>query len=198
MSHPCPHWYRIMFQSAMTHLVPGSLRADLIHELTERGHPPHSTLEATDPTYAAIRRVHDYGLDSGGMAHMEEPLVGFRLHNLTLQFRCSDVLHFLLRAQRYEVRHFASGRPYYKHHGSYHALVFTPTQHRRYLAGLEALLPEAEATAHAFFHDKKSPIEILRDAQAKTRGVNPESLGPVASFGNSSADRFTNAKRGES
>jgi hypothetical protein len=186
-----------MMTKAMTHMVPGSLRNDLVADMTNRDCPPMA-LRDNDPEWAAIKRVRSYGLDTGGMGYVDEPYVGFRLHNLTLEFLCSSVLFFLLRARKYTERRFASGRPYYKHHGSVHCMVFTPAQHRLYLAKLEALLPDAEATSHAFFAGKKNPIQVLRDVQANHLGVDPEELGPVASFGASTADRFTNAKRGES
>lgn len=149
MGHPCPHWHRIMITGAMTHLVPGSLRQDLITEMTARGHPPMDL-----GGYPAIKRVHDYGLDAGGAGFADEPCIGFRLFNLPLEFLCSHVALFVKRGRGYKERRFASGRPYYKHHGAHHALVFTPAQHRRYMAGMEDILPRAEEMAEKFFASK--------------------------------------------
>jgi len=149
MGHPCPHWYRIMMTGALTHLVPGSLREDLVAAMTDRGHAPMDL-----GSYPAIKRVHSYGLDLGGAGFVDEPYLGFRLFNLPLEFLCSHVAVFVKRGRAYRERRFASGRPYFKHHGAYHALVFTPAQHRRYMAGMEALLPQAEETAERFFASK--------------------------------------------
>lgn len=202
MSHPCPHWHRIMFVDAKTHLVQGALRDDLIADMTARKHPPNTTYENSDrvdaPKWRAVERVRTYGLDLGGMVHIDEPDVTIKIDNLPLEFRCTQARDVLQQAQRAPERTFASGRPYHKLHGSWHCLVLTPRHHRMLLLALEKAVPEAEAEGLAFYADRRSPIEVLRDANAKARGIAPEAIGPVSAFGRSSADRFASAKRGES
>lgn len=149
MGHPCPHWHRIMMSGALTHMTPGSLRRDLIDDMTARGHPPMEIAH-----YPAIERVHSYGLHLGGSGFMDEPNVGFKVFNLHLEFPCSHVQLILARGSRYKERRFPSGRTYFKHHGAYHALVFTSVQHRRYMAELEAIAHRAESIAEKFFASK--------------------------------------------
>jgi hypothetical protein len=163
MGHPCPHWHRIIMSGALTHMTPGSLRRDLIDDMTSRGHPPMDLNH-----YPAITRVHDYGLHMGGAGFVDEPNVGFKLFNLHLEFPCSHVQLILARGSRYKERRFPSGRSYFKHHGAYHALVFTPVQHRRYMAELEALAPRAESIAEKFFASKIKGNDIGSEFAAKT------------------------------
>lgn len=149
MGHPCPHWCRVIMTGALTHLTPGSLRQDVIDDMTARGHPPMDL-----GNFAAIARVHNYGLHLGGSGFVDEPNVGFRLFNLDLEFPCSHVQLILSRGLRYKERRFPSGHTYFKHHGAYHAMVFTPTQHRRYMAGLESIVHRADGIAERFFASK--------------------------------------------
>ena len=171
MSHPCPRWYRIYFTNAKTHLVPGSLREALLSDMEKRGCVPNIQLaedlarndesESKNP----VARTKRFGLDGGGMIHMDEPWVTLRIFNLDLEIRCVEVQMFLAEAQRYQERYFLGKVPYFKNHSHWHCAVFTPVQQEEFIRQMKKALPEAQAKAYEFFSTHLTPHQVLEELQ---------------------------------
>ncbi len=188
-------WRFITFTDYKTkcHIAPASLVPALLADLKDRGHDIAAT----------IKDIKMTGFEQGGMVHTQRPWETLMLDGLKINFPSEDVLWSLERLRRYEVRTFKPvgrgklSRPYYKFHDHVRCLVLKPHHYDALETDLSAVLAQAETKAAVFWADKKSPAEVLRQANAKSAGVPVDQMPDYAGTAGHRVDRFIPKERGQ-
>ncbi len=164
-------FYRILFENAKTHFVGETLKEPLVAEMIEREHPPKDLPEGSlddEDKRIAIREVTEWGIDLGGSCLIGQP---------------EEVIHGLWGLQKFDIwsdhvgtalaewtsaklRTFATGEPYYKFHGRWHALVLTPDQADELIFWLMRIYPSAERRANAHVENWKREMAAKRAAES--------------------------------
>jgi hypothetical protein len=179
------------------HVVCGALRRPLIADLRGRMEAEGRTFEITKLEHMNARpsrpsTVHVF-FDLGGLMYTNGPREIVEVQGLRLRIPSDNIASMISDLNALPERRFANGLPYYKLHGFMRALVLSPAQREVLLVGLRKRLPEAEASAQAFYAEHEVPSVMLRKANARVHGVD---LEKVPNLGANRQDRFQPKKRG--
>lgn len=158
-------WIWAQFNGAISHLVCAGLFNQLTEDLKIRGCELAESESCKKLTF-----------DMPGMVHMKRPWEKFQFMGVQIEIPCEDVATFIVELEELQERYFNDKVPYYKLHGFYRAIVFTPAQRTAFLDMLKARVIEAEERASLFYADKKPASEVLREAAALSTGKPVEEI----------------------
>ncbi len=153
-------WRWVKFDGAKPHMVPLDLYDDIVRDLESRGCPLSEAKTSDRMT-----------IDMPGMVCVDRPWEEFDLDGLRLEVPSEDVSMFLSLCRGLSERVTHTGRSYRKLHGFLRCLVLTPAQLEELTELLGVREYEAEARAAAFYATRRTPAQVLRDAQP---GMPPE------------------------
>lgn len=170
-------WYRVCFDHAVTHLVPGRLLRLLIADLgardcpvTKMRCPPHPK-GTKNPDV-----VTEWAIDMPGIMARDRPVETLRWAGLNLEIPSEDVLPFRDLLNSLRTRQFVSPTKrcvrYLKLHGFHRCIVMTPAQAVALVKVLSERTPEAERRAAEFYKNRKTAAEILHEAQPHAAGID--------------------------
>lgn len=145
---PMPGWKWIVFDGAVSHMVPNELRDLIVIDLERRGCGFGWEDEGTH-----------ISIDQPGPIATTRPVEHFYMDGLDLEIPCEDVGYMLAELASLPLR----GGCYYKLHGDRRCIVLTQSMRDQLLAELQRVFPEAEAKAAEFWHGRKTPIQVFRE-----------------------------------
>lgn len=198
-----PEWRSIRYVNSRGFIVPSHL-ADIVHDMLRKADPPAvidhewSSFFAASGARAASSALgyhdqivaHAY-VDAGGMCTTNRPRERFELPGLRIEIPSED-LSFFHRQLRGQVPHRHGERTFYLMFGWLdRCFVFTERMRERFLAMLEARMPDAEVRCRVFYANRKTAQEVLREQNEK-RGAPPD-----LPYGDDRAKQYRPRERGE-
>jgi hypothetical protein len=146
---PMPGWKWVVFDGAVSHMVPNELRDIIVIDLERRG-----------CAFGWENEGKTLFLDQPGPIATTRPVEKFVLDGLELEIPSEDVGHFTLELAEMSIR----GGCYYKLHGFHRCIVLTQALRDELLLKLREVLPSAEARAAEFWAGRKTPAQVFRQA----------------------------------
>lgn len=144
---PMPGWKWVVFDGAVSHMVPNELRDIIVMDLEQRNCP-----------FGWEEEGKTLFLDQPGPIATARPTEKFDIDGLELEVPSEDVAHFMLDLERLPLR----GGCYYKMHGFLRCIVLTRSMRDDLLAQLKGICPAAEARAAEFWAGRPTPAQVLK------------------------------------
>lgn len=152
-------WFRVAFDEARTHCCPQVLLADLVLEMSGRGHPVQDYerdfgAERAKQLGGNPKHITEWALDLGGMWAAGQPIETFDLDGLAVSVPSDHVATIAHVVRNARQRGFGR-KPYYKLHLWHHATVLTVPQYDELAGVLHARERAATQRADEWFAERK-------------------------------------------
>lgn len=163
-------WKWLNIEGFKSHAVPAYLEGVLLDDLRARarGDDP-----LTPPPEVVSEQTTSVAIDNPGMVALDRPWMSMRVDGLTLDIPCEDLGVFYERLKKAPERVWKEGTSmfvgasYYKLHGWNRCIVLTPDIRMELLTTMKEKLAEAEDEADRFWSGRKTPGEVLAEANAR-------------------------------
>lgn len=122
-----------------THVFPDVLKERILRSLENRG------MELPEPgEFLALHEAPKFTMDAGGMCHVDEPFMEYKLGEAIVSIPVTQVEPWLDELKSLPIR-LEIGEPYHKAHGPWHCICFRPEDRDSLVEQIEKTLGEAYA-----------------------------------------------------